>query len=168
MGSLAFTAASRAAWAVSKDKNHPDRRLLLPIKNNIGPDAGGLAYRIKPLEIGGCPVVDWEPDPVNINADDALAIEGRPEEGRTERDDAADWLREILRNGPRLVKELEQESREAGFAFITVRRAKSKIGVKSDKSGFEGAWHWALPSDTAKAQKEIVQVDHLPREITLE
>ncbi|MCB9845306.1 MAG: AAA family ATPase [Phycisphaeraceae bacterium] len=72
MGSLAFAAAARAAWAVSKDRADPMRRLLLPIKNNLAPDAGGLAYRID----GAGPAVAWEAGTVHVSADEALARDG--------------------------------------------------------------------------------------------
>ena len=45
MGSLAFVAAARSAWCVTKDKADQERRLFLPIKNNIGPDVHGLSFR---------------------------------------------------------------------------------------------------------------------------
>jgi len=41
MGSLAFTAAARSVWIVIKDKNNLQRRLVLPVKNNLAPDTGG-------------------------------------------------------------------------------------------------------------------------------
>ena len=47
MGSLAFTAAARAVWGVTKDKGDSQRRLMLPVKNNIAPDVMGLAYSIR-------------------------------------------------------------------------------------------------------------------------
>jgi putative DNA primase/helicase len=46
-GSIAFTAAVRASLLLAKDKDVPERRLVLPGKNNLGPDnLGGLAYRV--------------------------------------------------------------------------------------------------------------------------
>ena len=46
MGSLAFIAASRSAYIVVKDKNNKARRLFVPVKNNLVPEIGGLAYTI--------------------------------------------------------------------------------------------------------------------------
>jgi putative DNA primase/helicase len=150
MGSLAFAAAARAAWAVSKDKDDPRRRLLLPIKNNIAPDTGGLAYRIEPQGVSGCPVVAWEPDEVNVSADDALAGDRDKSGRRTERDDAAEWLADLLANGPVLCKDVEKEAEDAGHAWGTVRRAKAKLRVGSRKRGFNGPHEWHLPHEPAE------------------
>ena len=46
MGSLAFAAAARAVWAITKDSDDPERRLFLPAKLNLARDPDGLAYRI--------------------------------------------------------------------------------------------------------------------------
>lgn len=162
MGSLAFAAAARAAWAVSKDNADDGRRLLLPIKNNIAPDAGGLAFRIEALGVDGCPAVAWEPDPVSISADDALSSERGDGKGRTERDDAAEWLTELLAHGPRPARDVERDAREAGHSIATVRRAKAAIGVVSRKPAFGGPWEWTLPAEDAQPPKMLTQGAHTP------
>ncbi|MGH8502003.1 MAG: AAA family ATPase [Gammaproteobacteria bacterium] len=141
MGSLAFTAAARAVWCVAKDKNDERRRLLIPVKNNIACDSGGLAYRIVGAEPGR---IEWEPEPISITADDALNSE--PDEIRSEREDAIHWLREVLADGPAKVKDLQQWARDAGHTWATVRRAKTALNVQATKAGFENsAWYWELP-----------------------
>jgi hypothetical protein len=154
MGSLAFAAAARAAWAVSKDKDDSRRRLLLPIKNNIAPDTGGLAYRIEPLGIDGCPAVSWEPDPVNVSADDALAGNRDERGGRTERDDAAAWLRDYLGEGPKLARDVLTESKAAGFSKRTIDRAKPVAGVRTRKEAFGGGWVWELGASDQERQSD--------------
>ena len=47
MGSLGFVAAARSVYAIVKDHQDSDKKLLLPIKNNLGPDTEGFRYRIK-------------------------------------------------------------------------------------------------------------------------
>ena len=162
MGSLAFPAAARAAWTVSKDKDDSGRRLFVPLKNNLAPDAGGLAYRIEPNGAGGYPIVAWEPDPVNVSADDALG--GDREEGgrRTERDDAADWLRDLLAHGPCPALDVERDARDAGYSIATVRRAKAAIGVMSRKPAFDGPWVWTLPAEDAQPPKMLTEGAHTP------
>jgi hypothetical protein len=145
MGSLAFAAAARAAWAVSADANDPRRRLLLPIKNNLAPDAGGLAYRIEPVGAGGGPALAWEPDPVTVSADDALAGDRDHGGDRTERDDAAAWLHEFLGAGPRLAREVVARARAEGFSRRTLERAKAAAGIRARKEAFGNAWVWEWP-----------------------
>jgi len=161
MGSLAFAAAARAAWTVAKDKDDPKRRLMLPIKNNIAPDGGGLAYRIEPRGANDHPVVVWEPDAVSVSADDALAGDRDDAGGRTERDDAADWLRAILADGPRPAREVEREADEAGISRATLRRAKAAIGVQSRKPDFDGSWKWTLPIQDAHPAPKVLTPERL-------
>ena len=161
MGSLAFAAAARAAWAVSKDKDDPRRRLLLPIKNNIAPDTGGLAYRIEPLGVNGCPAVAWEPDAVNVSADDALAGDRDESGGRTERDDAAIWLREYLGDGPKLARDVLAESKAAGFSKRTIDRAKLAARVRARKEAFSGGWVWELGA-TGQDRQRHAEDCHTP------
>jgi putative DNA primase/helicase len=162
MGSLAFAAAARAAWAVSKDKDDPSRRLLLPIKNNIAPDTGGVAYRIEPRGVDGCPVVAWEPNTVNVSADDALAGDRDEGGGRTELDDAAGWLANLLAHGPRPARDVERDARDAGYSIATMRRAKAAIGVVSRKPAFGGSWEWTLPAQHAQPLKMLTEDAHFP------
>jgi putative DNA primase/helicase len=156
MGSLAFAAAARAAWAVSKDKDDPKRRLLLPIKNNIAPDTGGLAYRIEPTGVGGCPVVAWEPDPVNVSADDALAGDRDQGGGGGALDEAMEWLRDTLSDGPCPAKDVKAAAESDGIKLRTLDRAKKSLGVKADREGYasEGRWVWAMPHSAPTDPKD--------------
>ncbi len=93
-GSLAFVAAARAAFLVSKDPLYPYRRLMLPIKNNLGDDSTGFAYQIAVAE-NGTPSVEWEDDPVMTTADEAL-IPPLTEGENTAVDEAQEWLKMVL------------------------------------------------------------------------
>jgi hypothetical protein len=56
LGSVAFTAAPRAVWAVTpetgEDGAATGRTIFTRIKGNLGPDPGGLAYEIEPYRVG--------------------------------------------------------------------------------------------------------------------
>lgn len=139
MGSLAFTAAARAVWAVSKDQDDQRRRLVLPVKNNVAADGTGLAYRIA----GEPPRVEWESGTVALTADDALAPPEEREE-RSERERARDWLKEVLAGGPLGSVDLIADGREHGLSEKTLRRAFRDIGGRPRKAGPNGTWLWSL------------------------
>lgn len=151
MGSLAFVAAVRTAWAVAKDKNDvaDKRRLLLLIKNNLAADGDGLAFALAPTD-GAAPFVAWEGLPIRVNVDDALAPRrSKPGPDPEEREAAKAWLRTALVDGPRPTRELIDEARQKdGISETTLNRAKKEIGVKSYKPENPGPWWWRLPEGT--------------------
>jgi hypothetical protein len=151
MGSLAFIAAARAAWAVVRDKGDPNRRLMLAVKNNLAADvANGLAFTIEPHGLGGAPVVCWEREPVTITADEALAPDAK-ERGRPadDRQDAEAWLREALAGGPRLAKDVTAEAIEGHcIAKRTLDRARKAVRVVAFREEHRGPWWWKLPDDS--------------------
>jgi putative DNA primase/helicase len=60
---------------------------------------------------------------------------------------AETWLREILANGPVLVRRIDSEAKEAGLSWTTVRRAGEGLGIITQKTGYEGGWAWRLPDE---------------------
>ncbi len=144
-GSLAFVAAARAAFLVAKDRNDKCRRLFLPVKNNIGNDVSGLAFRVEGHSVKGIETsrVSWEPEAVEISADEALVVEA--DTSMPARSEAKEWLNDLLADGPVAVKEIESEAKAAGLSWATVRRAKDALGIRSVKVRFDGQWSWSLP-----------------------
>jgi hypothetical protein len=149
--SLAFAAAARGVYIVARDPNDVSRRLFLPAKNNLGNDRTGYAYRIESASLpGGIETsrIVWGPDVVTMTADEALAprdVSGQP--GKL--DTATEWLREVLADGPVAVAKVRAEADAAGFAWITVRRARDELGVMTEKMGFDVGWAWRLPGGDA-------------------
>lgn len=143
-GSLAFVAVARAAYLVAKDKENPNRRLVLPIKNNIAKENTGLAYTIVATE-NNIPVIAWEPEPVVITADEALAQTSSGQQSDT--DWAILFLKDLFLKEPVVLPEQAQkEARKMGISDKSLRRAREKLGVKPKKSNFVGPWTWALPN----------------------
>ena len=74
-GSYAYVAAARIAlFITTEDKT--DRRLMLCVKNNIGPTPTGKGYFIEPKTVTNniiAPHVLWDDAPVNMTADQAIA-----------------------------------------------------------------------------------------------
>jgi hypothetical protein len=150
-GSLAFIAAARAGWLVIEDPDDASRRLFLPANMNLAEQPAGLAFRLVSVPVDGIGEigrVEWEPGPVTMTADDALAAAAADPEARSARDGAADWLRSALADGPMKAEDLKAAAKEAGIAWSTVKRAQTAVGVKPKRQGFGpgGAWMWALPT----------------------
>lgn len=154
MGSIAFVAAARATYIVTKDKDNPLRRLFMSSKNNLAKDSTGLAYSVVTAE-NGAPVVNWEQEPVEITADEALA---QPESSgeRTDTDWAINFLQDCLASGPKQASEINKEARVAGVKDKPLRRAREKLGIKPRKSAFSGGWEWALPEHEDAQDSEDV------------
>lgn len=135
-GSLAFTAAARAVHLVAPDPTEPARRLFLPAGSNLAADGiGGLAYTITSTgtDVGPVPVLQWDPDPVTITTLDALQPQT---EEHTERSEAAEWLAELLADGPMPAKEVRAAADAAGLAWRTVQRARKSAGITTTRTGF--------------------------------
>ena len=143
-GSLAFVAAARAVFIVTRDQDDPDRRLFLPIKNNLGTDREGFAYRVIQAD-NGAPIIDWEDERITIQADDALATFSN--EDRTERQDAVSFLERELKGGSVDAKELFKSAESCGISKRTLCRAKSELGVESYKKDFAGKWAWRFTQE---------------------
>jgi hypothetical protein len=147
-GSIAFVGAARAVFAVATDREDLERRLFLAVKMNVARKAPGLAFRL--VEVGGAARLEWEADPVNVDVEDVLAGPEPPSE-RTERDEAVEFLREVLAGGPMAANEVKEQARAAGISERTLSRAKADLGVKAEKTGFEGEWVWRFETKAAKA-----------------
>ncbi|GAA5072304.1 AAA family ATPase [Lysobacter panacisoli] len=150
-GSLAFGALARLVLVTAKGEagnGEPARRFLARAKSNIGPDGGGFIYDLSQGEL---------PDFPGVMASSVLwgsALEGSAREllaGAEQQEDdptgdAAGFLHELLRYGPRPAKGIFAEAGSAGFSKDVMHRAKRKIGAVALKQGMEGGWAWRLPT----------------------
>ena len=66
---------------------------------------------------------------------------GRPNEKEVKE---TEMILEMLKDGEMLTSECEDKLEAAGFKKSTVKKAKKKAGVISEKKGF--LWYWFLPA----------------------
>lgn len=142
MGSLAFTAAPRAAWGVSrKDPDDPSNRarLLGPIKTNLSINPTTLEFSI----VDGR--VEFKPDPVEHTIDTAM----NPDLAKESRAvaEAGAWLMEELQDGPVWSKDVFKRGGANGHSAYAIRRAKDRLKIQLKKEGFgeTNKWLWSLP-----------------------
>lgn len=143
-GSLAYLACSRLAFIAIREPE-TDRRLLLSVKNNLGPPAAGLGYSIKETIISkglAAPHVAWDGEPVTVNANEAVRASSGTSDGKIK--EAKEWLAEELATGPKPAKTVEREAKREGISERTLRRAKKEIGVITEKVGLDEGWWWRL------------------------
>ena len=151
VGSVAFTAVARVVMVAAKvkgDEEGQDTRILARSKSNIGPDDGGFQYHLEqsdPLPGIHASHIAW-----------GKAVEGTARELLTDPDDgpqdegagsakeaAEEFLLELLKDGATATKHIQEQAKEAGISWATVRRASDALGVKKRPSN--GSWYWQLP-----------------------
>jgi len=172
VGSIAFVGAARTGFCVVHDPDDKNRRLVLPVKTNIGPEAEGLAYTLEQVlagyyeedgtkeEVWASRIV-WADAPVSISADQAIAagevgVTSNPREREPSATEAVtEFLQEILRYGPVEVTDIERDARKAGLLkdgqrandAKPFRLAKKELQIASKREGFgpDGRFIWMLP-----------------------
>jgi RecA-family ATPase len=164
IGSIAFVGAPRAAFAIIQDSADETRRLMLHVKNNIAPKQQGLAYTLEEAVAGYtgdreavfATRIVWAAEPVETTADEAIAateasLRANAAPAAPDREEAKRLLQDLLANGKAMSpEEIQAEAKEAGISWATVRRAKSDLGVVSERQTIEGKgavgpWQWRLP-----------------------
>lgn len=151
-GSVGFTAAARSVLIVGRDPDDPDGesggcRILAHPKCNVGPLAPSLLARVEPRWIESDAGETIATSGIVLlgesehNARDLLAQPATDEE-RSARDEAADFLRAALAEGPVPAGTVRAEAHEAGIANRTLDRAKKVVGVRARK--LREGWVWEL------------------------
>jgi len=110
IGSVAWMSTARVGHAFTQDPDDPSLCLFLPLKNNLGPMALGLGYRI--VKTDSLATVEWT-GTVDTTADAAMNGEKRQPRAVI----ASEWLREQFRKRREWPSdELRTMAREAGVS----------------------------------------------------
>ena len=118
VGSGAYVAVCRSAWLVADDPQNTwiGRRILTPLKNNIGDDKTGFAFSVEgvvlPDGIKTSRVV-FEREPVIMPAAELLRGQEDADEDRGAVGEACDFLREYLADGPKTTKSVQKDAKAA-------------------------------------------------------
>jgi putative DNA primase/helicase len=144
LGSVGVINVARSINVLLRDPDDGgDRRLLINLMGNFA-EAGVdnvVGYRLKRQQRGFR--LAFERDLSSLSEPDADGLaarrNGRP--GKSAEKMLAEWLKD----GPLTVDEVEALASEAGISWISIKRAKSKLGVSSQKEGGRGTgWRWSL------------------------
>ena len=153
-GSVGITGAARSVLLMARDPDDSDgekgrRRVLAHAKCNVGPEMPSLIYEIEPILVPAS-AEDPEVETARIvqigqsdhDAEHLLAGRGDPEE-RSALGEAVAFLEEEI--GDRVIdaKAVQRAARDAGISEPTLKRAKDRAGVLSQRVGGVGdAGHW--------------------------
>jgi putative DNA primase/helicase len=162
-GSMAFGAFARLVWATIKPAKDADdqKRRLIRTKSNIGPDGGGFEYDLAQTSVPGisdlyASCILWGETLEGSARELAGQIEDdkKPgeESGPSPREEATEFLLDILADGPRMQREIKELADQDGIAWRTLMRAKKGEGVVSTK--LAGGWRWHLKNWTPGADTD--------------
>ncbi|MHB8115583.1 MAG: AAA family ATPase [Acidithiobacillus ferrivorans] len=152
-GSLAFGAFARVVWATIKPAQESDdqQRRLVRTKSNIGPDGGGFEYDLTQTTVPGhsdlyASCILWGEALEGSARELAGQIEEEKtsgdEKGLSPREEATEFLLDILSDGPRMQREIVELADQEGIALKTLKRAKKDEGIVSTK--LANGWQWSL------------------------
>lgn len=136
IGSQAFAALARMVLVAAK-QDDSDMRVLARAKSNIAIDDGGIEYGIQAatLDNGIETTRVWWGGKIEGSAREILNTVDGVDDGRTELDEACDFLRGLLADGPISAKQLKLDADGAGYSASTIKRARRKLGVEAVKEG---------------------------------
>ncbi len=120
-GSIGIVGAARSGLLAAKHPDDENRRILASTKCNLGPPPPSLAYRLEG-HTNGAGYVVWEG--VTTHTADALVSQPQGDEERTARDEAHEFLRDVLAVGP--VASRRMCSDKHGMRASTKRRCAAR------------------------------------------
>jgi hypothetical protein len=154
--SVAFGNAARSVLLLDRDPDDPEgergeRRVLAHIKCNVAPHAASLLYRVASIVLpaeGSAPMVETSRlELLGESVHDGRALlSAGDEDERSEVAEAEEFLRDFLGDGTRRrAADAYAAAKELRISDSTLKRARRRLGVESEKSGFTRGWEWWLP-----------------------
>jgi hypothetical protein len=146
LGAIAFSGVARAVWLFAEDPDNAGKCLMLHGKMNVAKKQEALCYQMKERNL----VIEGEPAAVPFiewcgtsKVDAERVIGASASRDRAEKiTDASQWLTDFLTQD-KPAKEVYEAAEQVAIAKRTLQRAKSKLGIESEKT--EGGWVWHLP-----------------------
>jgi putative DNA primase/helicase len=129
MGSIGFAAAARIVYGIMKDPECPQRRLFVPIKNNIGQDKEGYVYEIKSVFVNGnieTSRIEWLNERIDKTANEILNFVGV---SSPKLEEVKQFLTEMLKNGSVSLTEIRRQATDRGFSVDRLYKARDELKI---------------------------------------
>ena len=162
MSSIDWRAAARVELLVGVDPDDPSKRAIIHDKHNLSEKGKSLGFTIRDGQFLWTGESDLTVARILSNGGNEEDVQGR--------NDAEDFLREVLKLAPRPANEIQREARGAGLTDYQLRGAKARLRIKSEKRGGtyggEKGWVWSLPEgvegvDLVAEDVEENKIQHL-------
>lgn len=154
-GSMGVIGMARVCLAVHRDPDvevpasQPEldvHRVLTVVKNNLAPKAISRTFQVM-QGANLAPCISWRGTSTRT-ADglvEARRIASDPA-SRSRKDEAEDFLRMALADGPLPMRECEDRAKQEGISTPTLKRAADHLGIRKQKGpGKDGRWFWMMP-----------------------
>lgn len=157
MGSVGWRQVVRSALYLGVDPDDPDGkagagRAIAHDKCNVGKLARSVRMRLEEatVQVEGRPATLPRAElgeECDHNANDLMAAEAEVSREKVggKAGEARSMLYDLLGEGPKAVKAIEEEAGRREISWRTVESAKGALLVEAQRAG--GAWVWALPGD---------------------
>lgn len=133
LGSIDIAAIARSVLMISRDRDNPSLRYMLPVKSSLAPEGSAIAFSIDSQMrlkwVGGCDV-----DKRRFLSDDI---------GCGKKAVARRIIREMLCEKDSLSADILRKLDLTGISKRTISTAKKELGVLSYRKG--KSWYWHLP-----------------------
>lgn len=177
-GSGAFGQLVRAGIGYARDDSTDDgspsadagsRYVMSTIKSNLGrEDLPSLSYRFEPTQVDTADGAAWVSrldftGTAARSVSDVLRDSHLDDEQRSERDEAADFIRNYLANagGSAASQDVLKAGRAAGYQDNVLKKARSRAGARTERRGFGpgASWVWTIDRPGGKPSKEATDDD---------
>lgn len=151
-GSLAFGAVARIVMFAAKIKDGENtKRIVCRVKSNIGRDDGGFEYSLEQKKTAIellASVAIWG-EPIEGSAFHLLANSEYSQNdnySKSALDSAKEFLLDILAEGELASLQVQEDAKNAGHSWATVKRAKQSLNIIANKSKLDNRWYLKLPN----------------------
>lgn len=165
LGSVAFLNIARLGLLFAPNPDAEGEVLISRYKGNIGAPPPTLAYRIMQVgESESMPYLRWLGER-ETSAETALASQIGASgdcETRSASEEAVEWLRSYLTEGPRPAKEIQDAAKADKITERPLRKAKERLGIVAYREGGiagGGRWMWRY-DDSSPESDHLRQNDH--------
>jgi DNA polymerase len=162
--SLAYGATARHVYAAVADPANGNKLFVRGKNNLVHRDQKTLSYIFDTRTVGIdpetkapiiAPYIVWTGH-VDVTASEAMQAASE-NKSPSERDNAKEFLIDLLSNGSLPSAEIEEAAEADGISQRTLFRAKRELKIKSKKDGLrkdgEPTWRWHLPANATATTK---------------